>query len=150
MDKKDYALTLNEYEASILFKVLAGLRGRTEFQTEDLFLKSDCDTVYFDIDSTLILYKKTPSSVRIKDQHGFVVEVTPHFEHIRRLKQHKEDGAKIVLWSAAGETWARIVAKKLGLARYVDAFHSKPVFYYDDLASIEWMGTRVYVKETIE
>jgi hypothetical protein len=146
MEKKDYALTLNEYEASVLFKVLAGLRGRTEFHTAGLDLKSDCDTIYFDIDSTLILYKETPSSVSITDQHGITLRVTPHFEHIERLKQHHKDGCEIVLWSAAGSEWPRIVAKALGIQQFVSAFHSKPVYFYDDLEAKEWLGKRVYVK----
>jgi hypothetical protein len=104
-------------------------------------------TVYFDVDETLVLWNVTPSSssrlVEIKAPH-FTEWLLPHHEHIERLKRHKRRGDAVVVWSQGGALWAEAVVTALGLTEFVDACLQKPSAYYDDLPAAEFMGSRLY------
>lgn len=100
--------------------------------------------VYFDVDDTLVSWN-----------HGYfyregTVEFTcPHnqellyleviSDHVEALKAHKLRGHTVIIWSAGGADWAEEVARVLGLTKYVDAFASKPTWFYDDIPAKEFM-----------
>jgi FMN phosphatase YigB (HAD superfamily) len=73
-------------------------------------------TIYFDIDDTLLMWgmDKSPKAKKFV-HHGISYFLVPHKKHIAKLKQHKKEGWKIVVWSHGGEDWAKLVVKKLKL-----------------------------------
>jgi hypothetical protein len=72
--------------------------------------------------------------------------VTPHEEHIQKLKEHADRNHFIVVWSAGGYEWAEAVVKGLGLNLYVDLIITKPRWAWDDLPMDEAIDTRCYIK----
>lgn len=118
-------------------------------QGKDLKTMKYYDTIYFDIDDTLVLWdnlrdlknlvtfidpysknKKYPKKIRL----------TPHQEHIQELIKWKEQGYTVVVWSLGGQPWAQEVVNKLELNKYVDYVLSKPHKYYDDVDVNNFMG----------
>lgn len=104
--------------------------------------------VCFDIDDTLVswsCYDKNnwANNVQLMEfidpdnnQSHWLEIIT---EHIEAVKSHKLRGHTIVFWSAGGAEWAKEVASKLGLSKYVDAYMAKPSWYYDDIPSSSFM-----------
>ena len=107
-------------------------------------------TVFFDVDSTLVLWDATQEEMAIKGikfgEGDYAVMCVPHEKHIEMLRQHKARNHLIVVWSAGGVSWAEAVIKKLGLEDLVDLVVTKPHFFYDDLPSSMFMpeSSRVY------
>ncbi len=57
---------------------------------------------------------------------------------VAMLRNAKEDGFSLTLWSMGGEAYARSVAEALGLADLFDHIISKPGFVFDD-AGWSWV-----------
>lgn len=100
--------------------------------------------VCFDVDDTLVsweCYGQVKSGmlefVDPEDGQSLWLETIP--ENIEAMKAHKLRGHTVVVWSAGGAMWAKEVTHKLGLSKYVDAYMSKPNWYYDDLPSSEFL-----------
>lgn len=107
------------------------------------------NAVYFDVDDTLVLHDRhdlPDEDVLLIDVGDMVFSVHPHTKHIERLKEHKQSGDTVVVWSQGGSEWAEIVVNVLGLTEYVDVCLTKPHFYYDDLMAFQFMGNPTYIK----
>lgn len=105
--------------------------------------------IFIDVDDTLILHKKCKKGdtvVAVTDpydgqQHYFAV----HKAHVKVLKDRKQRGAVIFVWSQNGWEWAEAVVRALNLKEHVNFVLSKPVMHIDDLPCQEWMGPRLYL-----
>lgn len=92
----------------------------------------------FDCDDTLINWdiSKYPHTedelVQVPDKQ-YHWKVLPHHKNIELLKRLKAQGYGIVVWSAAGNDWARTVIQMLGIEPFVDICMSKPELAVDDL-----------------
>jgi phosphoserine phosphatase len=100
--------------------------------------------VYFDVDDTLVSWNHYGQFIEgmieftaPESEHPMWLE--PIKEHIEALKAHKLRGHTVIVWSAGGALWAKEVALKLGLTKYVDAYMSKPNWFYDDIPAKEFM-----------
>lgn len=106
--------------------------------------------VYFDVDDTLVMWgragKCNPDDlvwVQETGPRGERVGLLPHKSHIAQLKKFGESGNwTVVVWSQGGGDWANAVIEALGLQNFVDVCLTKPVLYYDDLNSHEFMTMR--------
>jgi FMN phosphatase YigB (HAD superfamily) len=109
--------------------------------------------VFFDCDDTLVMRNDNewcPKPARLKFVEPLTEEVyylSPHIKHIQILKELYERGFTIIVWSAAGPAWAKVVVERLNLTEYVHYHMSKPVKFFDDLPANEILGTRVYIKQ---
>lgn len=117
-------------------------------------------TIAFDVDSTLLLYghEVTPEvyatlpsvfiSSGISGTYVSTREYKVHTKHVEAVKQVKAEGAKVIVWSAGGEEWARQAVEALQLQDYVDVIIAKPDAFYDDLPSSEFLPniSRRYIK----
>ena len=92
----------------------------------------------FDCDDTLVNWdiSKYPHTedelVQVPDDQ-YHWKVLPHHKNIELLKRLKAQGYGIVVWSAAGNDWARTVIQMLGIEQFVDICMSKPELAVDDL-----------------
>jgi hypothetical protein len=95
-------------------------------------------TVYFDIDDTLILWRKEMVPDKWKP-YGILfgknkdIKGWPHQKHIELLKQFKARDHNVIIWSSGGSNWAAHVIDVLGLTDYVDFITPKPHWFVDDL-----------------
>lgn len=110
--------------------------------------------VFFDCDDTLVMrndreWEPKPGRIKFKDpyQSKDVYYLNPHIKHIQILKEHKERGFTVIVWSAAGHEWAKAVVEGLGLQEYVHYYMTKPAKFFDDLPANEVLGQRVYLKQ---
>lgn len=104
--------------------------------------------VFFDIDDTLVSWDSYNYDTTA-DQKTLVEFICPNSgksfwleainENINAMKVHKLRGHTVVLWSAGGAEWAKEVSSKLEVAVYVDAYMSKPSWFYDDIPSSSFM-----------
>ena len=110
---------------------------------------------YVDCDDTLVYWS---SSQEDKEKYGvrfyypdfYESELlVPNLAQIEHLKKLKLRHHTIVVWSAAGSSWATEVVQRLGLEPYVDLCISKPTQVYDDLPVSEFMpASRLITKES--
>src|SRR5688500_2572538 len=106
-----------------------------------MIVVANSNCIFVDCDDTLVMwddkYKKDDLSncVLVADPNsGFAVQLVPHDDHIRYIKNAKQfNHQTIVVWSAGGWEWAKAVVEALGLQEYVDAVMEKPTMYIDDL-----------------
>ena len=105
------------------------------------------NTVYFDVDDTLIYWDTTKiDPTIIKEAEQITIKLNG-FEMLRHVIQSNVDeivlqkmsGCHVVIWSASGSQWAEAVIKALELEDYVDVVVSKPYHYYDDKDAKCWM-----------
>lgn len=146
---------LSVKETQLLIKVLLNYRQQHEISEIDGNINDlHNTTVYFDVDDTLIKYKfnKKERIVNIFSTYkvgGKVYKtktvVAPHKQHIRLLKRLKKQNNRIVVWSAAGEEWARLVCRTLKLKNFVNTYLEKPGNYIDDLSGKHWLGKRTWL-----
>jgi hypothetical protein len=116
------------------------------------FLKGD-NTIFFDVDNTLILWNCDPEdprtiwipSLKINKalQSGVIqyetVPVVPHEKHLLMIKRHKQLGNTVVVWSKSGPEWAKNIVEYFNLSEYVDLVCGKPAVIYDDLKPDEFL-----------
>lgn len=121
----------------------------------------DVNTVYFDVDDTLVLHHESVTS-EVLEAKGIRVPVhrklngevyyeffvVPHLPHIQMLKEVKASGKVVVVWSQGGSDWAESVIKALNLEEYVDLCVCKPHWFVDDLMTFMFMpeSCRIYKK----
>src|SRR3990167_4522800 len=106
-----------------------------------MIILPDKQTIYCDVDDTLVMWDFKEGSLLIDG-----VCVNPHTTHIEMLKEYKERGYNIVVWSQGGSDWAAAVVKELKLEDIVDLVITKPMVYIDDLHCTQFMGERIYKK----
>lgn len=113
------------------------------------------NTIFFDVDETLILHsgsfagksehKPVGNNVFIYDKRiDRTIIAQPYHPHIDILLQSKARGRFVVVWSASGHLWAEMVLKALGLQNHVDLVMTKPSVYLDDIDANKFMN-RVYI-----
>jgi len=108
------------------------------------------NTMYFDVDDTLIYWDDETLCSQIKDLseqvtinlNGLVLRRYVIQENVREIMLQKASGCHVVVWSASGSQWAEAVVKALALEDFVDVVISKPYKYYDDKSSSEWMPAK--------
>lgn len=107
---------------------------------------SNPETIYFDIDDTLILHNvsRRPEKAIFISSGDVDISVIPNTKLISKLVEFKKQGKTIIVWSAGGADWAETVVNTLNLESYVDCILSKPTLYFDDLDCSEWMPARSY------
>ena len=113
-----------------------------------MFISRDIDTVYFDVDDTLVMWDNDATYADPAwDSERILIDglsLIPHYTHIRLLKYHKARGRQIVVWSAGGSRWAQDVISALKLNQYVDVIINKPRWFYDDLPVEAGIGRAKY------
>jgi len=121
------------------------------------FFSLGCDSVVaFDVDQTLVKWDQNPftpgpGKLRfITPSNNKIVYLTPHNKHIFYLKSYKHRGIKVIVWSAAGEAWAKEVVKVLGLENNVDIVINKLTAFYDDLPAADILGHHLFFHDTLE
>lgn len=82
--------------------------------------------VYVDVDDTLV---RSIGTKRI-----------PMPSVIRYVRELKESGATLYLWSSGGAEYAKESARELGIEDCFEAFLPKPHFLVDDQEPREWRG----------
>lgn len=120
-------------------------------------------SVFFDCDDTLVLWNvdlpdvpkvAVPTVVskmhlnemeEVHEVPSYIEYLTPHVKHIEKLKELKGKGCTVVVWSQGGSDWAHAVVKALQLEEFVDLVIEKPIIYYDDLQSHQFMGMAKYI-----
>lgn len=100
--------------------------------------------VAFDVDDTLVMHGKDGIEI---DMYGRTIKVRIHQEHINLLKNYRQRGFFIIVWSGNGFKWAETVVNALGLINDVNLIMTKPSRYIDDKDSSEWLGGRIFLEE---
>lgn len=112
---------------------------------------SNSPVSFFDVDNTLVMfdeYKEVPGKkVDIITNNGEIITLTVHTEHIEILKQLKNRGYTIVIWSAGGSNWAEKVIMSLGIENYIDLIIPKPQSIFDDLELSEFLPGSRYINK---
>ena len=94
--------------------------------------------VFVDVDDTILLWdvEKYPHNpddlITFTDEYG-QWKLLPHTKNIEFVINLKRQGYGVVVWSAAGATWAETVINKLELNSLPDMIISKPEIAIDDL-----------------
>lgn len=104
--------------------------------------------VYVDIDDTLILWE--PEKWEHKEEEIIWIEdynrkfpFLPHKKNLEFLQRLKLQGYGVVVWSAAGATWAETVVNQLGIQDLPDMIISKPEFCIDDFLEAKQIIKRI-------
>lgn len=115
------------------------------------------NTVFFDIDDTLILHIHPDIATDKYEELGYIKFIDsyergifyakPSKKHIKLLKDYDSRGFFVIAWSGNGFEHARNVIEQLNLFKYVDLIMTKPRVYVDDLKCDEWMGTHIYLEK---
>ena len=105
------------------------------------------DVAYFDVNDTL-LHKtkdKQEDSVKIEGvddkNNGWH---TPNKRNIELMKELKEKGHPIAVWSGAGYKMAKAAVEALKLEPYVDAVMAKPTIYVDNKEAPKFLKNRLW------
>lgn len=108
--------------------------------------------VFVDVDGTLIIHvdpDDTSHGLKLLDVLDPVtnshVIVGINEPMVRLVKEEWHRGSHVFVWSRGGYAWAANVVKALGLAPCVHFVLSKPLVYFDDLESSEWLKHRVFL-----
>lgn len=108
-------------------------------------IKND-NTIFFDVDETLVTHKAKFGVDALEIPiHGVVDKVYPLEKHINLLKKSKNRGVTVFVWSQAGWEWASAVVKALKLEKYVSHVLTKPHIFVDDLEVTQW-SNRVFIE----
>jgi HAD superfamily phosphatase (TIGR01681 family) len=100
--------------------------------------------VVIDCDGTLI----TPDSQgQIVLPYGSgIAHFSPIKQHVDLLKEYKNRGFTVVVWSMGGWAHAKRIVDALKLERYVDLVLTKPCKHVDDKEDVgSIIGTRVFI-----
>lgn len=103
-----------------------------------------------DCDDTLIMHGVTlnnalPTIFVLDPLTGKRVEYVINVPMVRLLKEEKQRGSTIIVWSRGGYQWAANIITALGLEASVDLIMTKPLTYFDDKPVDQWMIDRVYL-----
>lgn len=117
-----------------------------------MFKLSDQRTAYFDVDETLVMWDtenaRAIDLVWIAPAPDSLVgglKVARNEKHIDILKQLKQIGWNIVVWSQGGSDHAERAIEALGIEEYVDAILPKPELIVDDKEWEEQYIKRMYL-----
>jgi predicted HAD superfamily phosphohydrolase YqeG len=111
-------------------------------EKKPLILKDDNQTVFFDVDETLVHWYPKDIDLAIDGHPMQIMRKT-----VQYLKECKLKGMNVIVWSQGGGEWAAEVVEALELNSYVDVCISKPHVYVDDLGQFLWMGKWIKVNE---
>lgn len=100
-------------------------------------------TVYFDVDNTLVYsqaeYPEMSGPVMFINDRAWIVEE----QHVEAIRDFAARGHIIVVWSAGGSDWSKMVVDALGLNKLVFACLTKPTWYFDDVPSEKFMPSNI-------
>lgn len=107
-----------------------------------VILKKD-KVFYCDIDDTLIKFGPVPflyggRTVFITCD-GLEKEYAVINGNITAIKEHKQRGHGVIIWTKSTYLWAEAVIKALQLENYVDMIICKPEWIADDKSPTDWM-----------
>lgn len=107
--------------------------------------------VFCDIDQTLVMHNDQGLYSVANPYTQSMVNFDLNWPHIELLKQYKERGMAVALWSAAGYKWAQVIANFVNKQFPLDPLHvdlilTKPIKFVDDLEAHEVLGQRVYLE----
>lgn len=89
--------------------------------------------VFFDVDDTLILWKKHKSKLPTVTINGRKFQV--HVKHLQKIHDYCVMGFTVFVWSNSGHKWAKAVAKALKVDNKVICM-CKPHRVFDDCANL--------------
>jgi len=96
-------------------------------------------TVYFDVDNTLVYsqaeYPDLTGPVLFINNRAWIVEE----QHVESIRDFAARGHVVVVWSAGGSEWAKLIVDALGLSDLVAACLTKPTWYFDDISCDKFM-----------
>ena len=102
--------------------------------------------ICFDVDQTLVRWRDYNHNTKpMVNSDGTTVFFEPFDSHIKYLKQLKEKGHTILVWSKAGKNHAKRIVTILELNDFVDVVADKPSCYFDDVPVEKWIGPRIFV-----
>lgn len=107
-----------------------------------------------DIDDTLLLWDvplDTPGVRVVEFQEPHLKDITRavvNENNLRLMKEKKQRGCFIVLWTQGGYAYAESVMKALFIENYVDLVMTKPVGLIDDLPSSAWLPPSINIPYT--
>jgi len=106
-------------------------------------------SIAFDVDSTLIMHDKpeTHDLEFIDPYDGTKQTARIHTRHVDFLIRSRQQGYKIVVWSAGGKAYADVIVDALKIRPYVDLVLCKFIKFVDDLEANDILVNRIYIKE---
>lgn len=106
------------------------------------------DPIPFDVDETLIGIGGSDWEITfLNPNHNIFETTTVHKGHVEAIKELKEKGHTIIVWSMSGAEYTKNVLVEIGIFDLVDAYGMKPIEYYDDQKpGYEWMALRRFLK----
>lgn len=112
-------------------------------------------TLFVDVDETLVLFNRSETEMKLNgiifgyDENSKPVYAVPHLAHIKKIRESKARGHKVIVWSAGGYRWAETVVIALGIQELVDVIMTKPRWYIDDLTASEFLPevNRIYKEQ---
>jgi hypothetical protein len=105
----------------------------------------------FDVDGTLIFHPSAINGGRAPLINVYdpvtkrYIKMRPNHNMARLLREEKQRGSFILVWSRGGKEWARNVIIAMDLVACVDLVMSKPIVYFDDVPVKKWMKERVFI-----
>ena len=106
--------------------------------------------VFFDVDDTLIMWKRHDDNAKIVSIYEPSLKVTQDLyvkeAHVELLKRIHGRGKQIIVWSHGGWAWAEAVVNELGISEYVYAVMTKVEDYVDDRDLKEYISKNLYIK----
>lgn len=117
-------------------------------------------TVFCDVDKTLIKrFIPAPSPGALEwcpSPSIHINHAVPHLEgryivlesNVKILLEYKHRGYSIIIWSARGSEWAKLVSEAIGVHEIVDFYLAKPTKYIDDKHASEFMGEPIFFTDT--
>lgn len=106
----------------------------------------------FDVDNCLIVHKdKSLMHAYVLDPvTGTNITVGVNEAMVRLLKEERQRGSYVVVWSRSGYEWAANVVRALYLEDCVDCVVSKPTIYFDDTPVKKWLKDRVFLGPDVQ
>ena len=118
-----------------------------------MYVLNNDKTIYCDIDDSLIAFgvinPETPdSSILSISCNGTTESYEVLWDNVQALKEFKQRGFGVVLWTQSPIAWAVAVAQALKLEDYIDVVACKPNWIIDDLQPEAWMPrAKLYTKK---
>lgn len=111
-----------------------------------MIINKNENTVFFDIDLTLLLDPNGKGDDFIYNYYGEQKAGRPHRKHVELLKAYNKRGFNIICWSNNGFAHCEEIIDKLNIKEYVYMCMSKPQKVVDDESIEKWCKT-IFIPE---